>query len=96
MQEAVSSEEFTEWQFADACGEILDDYDRAGMIAAAIANFGLSPPKKPISAHEMAEAFRPKRIRYSEQKDKAITLGEKLTAQPRQANVSSNGLTWKL
>ena len=74
--EEMPSEEFTEWQFADARSEIPDDRQKVGMIVAAVMNSGFRYPKNPVGW----EDFWPKPQKRETQRDKDIKRSERLIA----------------
>lgn len=75
LQRRMDSEEFSEWLWADAHGELPDAYDTFGMVAAAVMNAGFRYPTTPVGK----EDFRPKFVNPGEQAAKVI---EKMTKRP--------------
>ena len=75
----MTAREFTVWQALERRGELPDDWDRVGVLAATIANFsGFSRPTTPASAAD----FRPKWTTPEKEKEKQVKLFDKLTKPP--------------
>ena len=90
MQGAIDSAEFFEWQWAEARGELLDDYDRFGMVASMVANHSMSPPKKPLTPDD----FRPKKAQ--DQRQIELNAAEVVRVKrTSNAKPELNDLTWQ-
>jgi hypothetical protein len=74
----MTSAEFSEWQWADARGELPDAYDTFGMVTAAVANFGARYPKTPV----VADDFRPKFTTAAQEQEKQVKAFERMTTPP--------------
>lgn len=75
----MPSEEFVEWQYADAVQEIPSDQQLFGMMAAAVVNFGgLSRPKNPAGWQD----FWPKPKPAEAQRERDIKQGERMAERP--------------
>lgn len=74
----MDSAEFSEWLWAESRGELLDDYSRFGMVAAAVMNAGFRYPKEPVGS----DAFRPKFETPEQTKEKTVKAFDKMTKRP--------------
>lgn len=79
----MPSEEFVEWQYADAMQEIPNDQQLFGMVAAASMNAGFRYPKNPVGWKDLWPEPKP----VEAQREKDVRQGERITARPKeQAN----------
>jgi hypothetical protein len=75
----MTSFEFSEMQWAEEQGELLDDRTLFGTVVAAIANFGMRHPEKPIGVDDVF----PRPEKPIDPKEAALRAAEKLTAKPK-------------
>jgi hypothetical protein len=86
LQRRMSSREFTIWKVLNRRGELPDDYDLFGMVAAAVMNAGFRYPKKPVGADE----FRPKVEEQKTDREKALAISKRVVKVPALLN----DMTW--
>ena len=75
----MTSREFSEWQWADQQGELIDDRTLFGTLIAAVANFGMRHPEKFIGVDDVF----PLPEKPQDEKQAVAKAAERLTSQPK-------------
>lgn len=87
----MPSEEFVEWQYADAMQEIPSEQQLFGMLAATVANFGgFTRPKTPAGWKD----FWPEPKPVEAQRERDVRQGERLTAKPKEQSNDLDCAVW--